>query len=368
MKFLGRALLLAVAFIVVLGGLAFAAIRYVPWVQDQFVASMIGSRLSAPRAELVADDALRVAICGSGSPMPNPERAPACNLVMAAGKIFVVDVGPGSWENAGAWRLPLDRVAAVFFTHFHSDHIGDLGEVNLQSWVGDRPQPLLVYGGPGIERVVNGYNEAFAPDRSHRVAHHGADFLKPELGIMQARLLANTDGTAFTGEQGTVVYDQDGLKITAFAVDHQPISPAYGYRFDYKGRAVVFSGDTHKSEGLALHSKGADVLVHEAMLMDVVAKMEAATAATGQKRFEKILHDIPDYHASPRDAAETALAAGVPHLVMSHLIPPIPAWLGEPIFLRQAALDGVEAHVAFDGMLIEMPAGSRDVRFSSMGE
>lgn len=363
MKWIVR--LLAAVLLLAVG--AAAAVYFIPAVQDRIIDSQIEAALSIQRDDLVGDDALRIAICGSGSPMPDPDRKPACHIVMAAGHIFVVDAGPGSWSNVSGWRMPMGMVEAVFLTHFHSDHIGDLGEVNLQSWVSGRPAPLEVYGGPGVERVVNGFNEAFAMDASHRIAHHGADYIKPELGTMQPRIIAAESGAPLSGNEDTVVYEKDGIRITAFAVDHHPISPAYGYRFDYKGRSVVFSGDTVKSESLAIHAKGADVLIHEAMLMDIVHKMESVAKASGRSRFEKILHDIPDYHASPRDAADVAAAAGVKHLVLSHVIPPMPYWLGERVFLRDTDAPGVTAHLGFDGMLITLPADGSAAQFDDLG-
>jgi len=367
MKFVGRifrSVLIITALLVLTGGLA---LYYIPAVQDMVISRTINHTLTASHDELLADDALRVAVCGSGSPLANSERRPACNLVFAAGKIFVVDAGAGSFARVAQWRLPLDRMEAVFITHFHSDHIADLPEARLQSWVNQRPAPLAVYGGPGIERVVAGFSEAFALDDFYRIAHHGADFLKPEIAPMWPHEIANADGTPLTGIQGKVVFEKDGLTVTAFAVDHAPVVPAYGYRFDYKGRSVVFSGDTHKTPGLALHAKGADVLLHEAMDKKIVALTYAAAARAQNPIIQKIMADIPDYHASPQDAAETAKEAGVAHLVLTHLIPPLPDWFGRRIFLRGTDVAGVKTRIAFDGMLIELPAESKVVKFGDLG-
>ncbi|MCK9993499.1 MAG: ribonuclease Z [Alphaproteobacteria bacterium] len=354
----------AILLVILAGG---AALYFLPAVQDGVIARIIDRTLIMRHDELLATDALRVAVCGSGSPLADADRRPACNLVFAAGKIFVVDAGAGSFARVAKWRLPLDRMEAVFITHFHSDHIADLPEARLQSWVQQRPAPLPVYGGPGIERVVSGFAEAFALDDFYRVAHHGAEFLKPENGPMRPTEIANDNGTPLTGLQGKVVLEKDGLTVTAFAVDHAPVVPAYGYRFDYKGRSVVFSGDTHKSPGLALHAKGADVMLHEAMDKNIVARMSAAAARLQLPAAQKISHDILDYHASPQDAAETAKVAGVAHLVLTHLIPPIPGWLGGRIFQRGTDMDGVETRIAFDGMLIELPEGSKAIRFDDLG-
>lgn len=356
---------LAITAVVIIAGAG--ALYFVPAVQDRVIARIIDRTFAMQHDELLADDALRVAVCGSGSPLANSERRPACNLVFAAGKIFVVDAGAGSFARVAKWRLPLDRMEAVFITHFHSDHIADLPEARLQSWVAQRPAPLPVYGGPGIERIVSGFSEAFALDDFYRVAHHGADFLKPENGPMRPHEIANADGAPLTGMQSKVVLEKDGLTVTAFAVDHAPVVPAYGYRFDYKGRSVVFSGDTHKSPSLAVHAKGADVLLHEAMDKNIVGQMNAAATRANLPVAQKIMHDIPDYHASPQDAAETAKQAGVGQLVLTHLIPPIPGWLGSRIFLRNTDITGVETRIAFDGMLIELPADSKAVKFGDLG-
>jgi ribonuclease Z len=133
---------------------AAAAILFVPSVQlalfERAAKGMTADVNSAP----LADDALRVAVCGSSAPLPSEKRAKACVAVFAGGQFYVVDAGPESTENLSLWGIPLSQVGAVLLTHFHSDHIGDLGELQLQTWAGGRPQPLPVYGGPGVEGVV----------------------------------------------------------------------------------------------------------------------------------------------------------------------------------------------------------------------
>lgn len=367
MKRIVRLFCIVLAILVSVIAAAGAALYFVPAVQDHLLTRTIERTFATRHGALLADDALRVAVCGSGSPLADPDRRPACNLVFAAGSIFVVDAGAGSFARVAKWRLPLERMEAVFITHFHSDHIADLPEVRLQSWVNQRPAPLLVFGGPGVERIVSGFSEAFALDDFYRVAHHGPNFLKPANGQMLAREIANADATPLNGLQSKVVYEKDGLVVTAFAVAHTPVVPAYGYRFSYKGRSVVFSGDTHKSDGLAEHAKGVDVLIHEAMDKSIVGRMAAAAAQAQKPVAAKILADIPDYHASPQDAAETAKQAGVAHLVLTHLIPPLPRWLGNRIFLRGTHIPGVETRIAFDGMLIELPVNSTAVTFGDLG-
>jgi ribonuclease Z len=320
-------------------------------VEDALLARAAG-RLAAARTELYAPDAMRVLICGSASPLPHPTRARPCTAIFAAGKLWVVDVGPGSWNHMGGWRITPD-IGAVLLTHFHSDHIGELGEWNLQSWGAGRAAPLTVMGPEGVQRVVAGFNEAYALDRGYRTAHHGADFLPPAVAVMTAAPIAFAGGAA-----SAVVHDADGLRITAFLVDHAPISPAVGYRFDWHGRSVVVSGDTVKSASLIHAAKDADVLVHEAQANHIL-KVLGAVAAQGRPRVAKILADIPSYHTSPVEAAEAANEANVKLLVLSHLTPPPPNALVARIFVR--GVDEVRPAgwvMADDGMLLTLPADS----------
>jgi ribonuclease Z len=272
-----------------------------------------------------------------------------------------VDVGPGSWNRFAGFRIPADRIGAVLLTHFHSDHIGELGEWNLQSWVAGRGAPLRVIGPEGVQRVVAGFSEAYALDRDYRTLHHGADFMVPALGLMEAAPIAFAGGAT-----SVVVHDAEGLRITAFLVDHAPIAPAVGYRFDWRGRSAVVSGDTVKSPNLIAVAKDADVLVHEAQANHLVAVLADAARAE-RPRAAKILGDIPSYHTSPVQAAEVANEAHVKLLVMSHLTPPPPNALVERIFVRGVAETRRSGwQLADDGLLVELPLDSDAVRTSEI--
>ncbi len=338
----------------VIAGLVFAGLR-VPAVQDFVLRRLVARRMSAARPDLFADDAMRVLLCGTSSPMPHPTRAKACVAVFAGGRFWVVDTGPGSWNRFALWQVDGRHIGGVLLTHFHSDHIGDLGEFNMQTWVAGRERPLRVFGPPGVERVVAGFAEAYALDSVYRTTHHGADFLPPERGRMEAVVIP---GPA-QDNRPAVVIDEGGVRITAVAVDHAPIRPAYGYRFDYRGRSVVVSGDTVKDDALIALARGADVLVHEAQANHLIDLLREEAERSGRDRITKILGDIPSYHTSPPQAAEVANAAGVALLVLYHLTPPPPAALVERAFVR-----GVEAVrptdwvLADDGLLITLPVGS----------
>ena len=210
-----------------------------PAVLDRMIRRGAERAMAGQPEALLGDDALRVLVCGSGSPLPDASRAKACVAVFAGGRVWVVDTGPGSWNRLALLRVDGARLAGVLLTHFHSDHIGDLGEFNMNSWVMGRRDPLRVFGPPGVERVVAGFSEAYALDSQYRIAHHGAGFLPPAAAVMEARAIALPSGPA-------AAVQENGLTITAFAVNHSPVRPAYGYRFDYRGRSAVVSGDTAK--------------------------------------------------------------------------------------------------------------------------
>ncbi|HEX8029644.1 MAG TPA: MBL fold metallo-hydrolase, partial [Vicinamibacterales bacterium] len=207
---------------------------------DQAAGKMAGTVNDAP----LADDALRVAVCGSSAPLPSADRAKACVAIFAGGKFYIVDAGPESVENLVLWGIPLKSIGGVMLTHFHSDHIGDLGELNLQTWAAGRSTPLTVYGGPGVEAVVGGFNAAYQLDQGYRTAHHTAQAMPPETWpLLAAPVVLKGEATA-AKDRSAVVFSRDGLTVTAFEVDHAPIAPAYASRFDYKGRSALVTGDS----------------------------------------------------------------------------------------------------------------------------
>ena len=314
------------------------------------------------RGEWLDDGALHVILCGTGSPLPSAERAGPCTAVIAGGHFLLVDVGPGSNANLGLWRLPRARLDGVLLTHFHSDHIGELGETALLSWAFGRSEPLTVYGPPGVDRVVSGFEEAYKLDSGYRVAHHGAEVMPPGASALHARTVAapTTGGAA-------VVLEADGLRVQAFAVDHDPVRPAYGYRFDFAGRSVVVSGDTRKSPNLVANAAGVDLLVHEALAAHVVRAARDANAGAGLARRAKILDDVIGYHTTPMEAAEVAAESGAGLLVLTHLVPPPDNGVLRRLFVRgvASAWDG-EVVLGEDGMHFVLAPGTREIEQDSL--
>jgi len=317
-------------------------------------------------AGAAAADSLKVSICGSSGPLPVRDRAKACVMIEAGDALFLVDAGPESTKNLMLWRSPLANARAVFITHLHSDHIGDLGEFNLQSWVMGRPGPLAVIGPPGVERLAAGFNEVYALDHGFRRAHHehGDVKLPLDAGLLAAKPVALPEKPDANGVRSAVVWSEGGLKVTAIAVDHTPVAPAYAYRFDYKGRSVVVSGDTRKWPPLGEAAKGADVLIHEAQNADMTRAMASGLTMLGMARMSSIMKDTLTYHTTPVEAEEIAKAAGVKTLVLYHL-----TQSGLPFYTPEAFTKGMDAvggppwRLAKDGMTIDLPVGGASIDF-----
>jgi len=302
------------------------------------------------------DDGLYAGMAGTGGPFPDINRAGPCTVVVAGDHLYIVDVGQGSARNVALMGFQIGKVDAILLTHFHSDHIADLGEFMLQRWAGgSNAKPLDVIGPTGVETVVGGFNQAYSLDDGYRVAHHGAATVPPSGAGGTARPFSLSPEE----DASVVVVDEGGLKITAFKVNHAPVSPAVGYRFDYKGRSLVISGDTVPSPSLKKQSQGVDVLVHDAMQVSMIKILHDLAGYSPSPSLAKITADIPSYHTTPEEAAKIASEAGVKQLILYHISPPIPNPLLNNMFLGDAGkYYSGPITIGEDGMLVSLPSGS----------
>jgi len=280
------------------------------------------------QTKILMDGKLHVFLLGSGGPMNNDVRVASSVAVIAGGEFILIDIGPGSYRNVDVLRLPAGNLSAVFLTHFHSDHIGDLGEANMLSWVNGRDKPLEVFGPEGVEKVVKGFEKAYELDTGYRIAHHGKEILKQENGKMIAETVQIQNAS-----ERKLCFNKNGLKIYAFEVEHPPIKPAYGYRVEYKGNIVVITGDTIKTDNLVKNCQNADLLLSEAISFKMLNNVVAGAKKLKLDRYAKILTDIQNYHMNPKTAAELAKEANVKKLVFVHITPPLPSEKAEKLYL-----------------------------------
>jgi len=238
-------------------------------------------------------------LLGTGYPRPDAQHAGPSVAIVCGERWFVVDAGRGATLRIAATELKYDKLAAVFLTHLHSDHTAGLPDLFDTSWqFGRKARPLELYGPRGVGALSRAMVEFFAAD-----IHYRRD-------LMEKHPAAGATVTPHVVSEG-VVYDDGGVRVTAFAVDHRPIVPAFGYRFEYAGRSIIISGDTRPTPNLIKFARGADVLIQEAYLPEHFDKVDTPEVA---KR-------LKSYHTSAEEAGGIAAAAGVKMLVLTHLIP-----------------------------------------------
>lgn len=271
--------------------------------------------LSGFRARSGFHDELTAVLLGTGSPNSVPGRSRPAVAVMAADRFFLVDCGGGVCERLMQAGIPPERISDVFITHHHSDHNSGFMDLFITGLVGGfekkRNLPLRVHGPTNTRDIIGKFMDAMEWDISIR-RRHQKDPPEP----YRVEIYEKNDG---------VVYDDKGIRITAFTVDHGIVKPSVGYKFEYKNRSIVISGDTRPCEKMVCHASGADVLIHEAYSNKWISE--------GVRRYphmRKTAGNIINYHSSVIDAARIAEKAKVKCLVYTHLMPsPSPVWYFE---------------------------------------
>ena len=325
-----------------------------PGIQDRLMFTFI-QNLGSANADLY-DDSLSAVVCGSRSPLPSPGRAQACILVNAGGHYYVVDIGDGSATNLNNWRIDTNKIRATLLTHLHSDHISDLADLHLMTWVNSsHTKPLDVYGPEGVQLVTQGFEDAYQLDYQYRHEHHGDEVAPINIAGFNPRPIDLSN---------PVIIDENGLKVTAFRVPHDPVEPALGYRFDYKGRSIVISGDTSYSGNLIKNAKDADVLFHEAQANHQLDIMKEALA--GNKGVVKVLDDIVTYHTTPIEAAQAANLANVDHLMFYHLTPAPRNKMMERMFFRGVNEVRKDWSASEDGTMVVLPLDSDEINITKV--
>lgn len=267
------------------------------------------------RHELLSDmDNITLITIGTGSPLPS-KRIQPCNAIIAGGQLLIFDAGEGSVAMIEDLKLPIDRISAVFISHWHSDHYIDLPNLVNRSWQLGRNYQFTVYGPRPVDTIVSSLNSFLAPETGFRMLHHGPDIMNADSARCIAAIVNPHEDVL------DVIYEKNGVKVSAGRVDHFPVDISLCYVIEYKGKKIVLSGDTNKSTSLVRFASEADILVHDAMQKDFISRAARLQDKLGHSRNAQIARHIQNYHASPLDAAEVARDANVKKLILSHLSP-----------------------------------------------
>jgi ribonuclease BN (tRNA processing enzyme) len=216
---------------------------------------------------------------------------------------YVIDCGNGVARQLAFAGVPLVSVRHVFLTHHHSDHNADYGNLIWLAWCAGLRTRVDAWGPPPLERMTELFFEMNSYDIETRVADEGRVPLRPLLHVHELT-------------EGGLVMQDEGVKVMATLVEHPPVVPAFGYRFDTEDRSIVISGDTLPSKNVVELARGADVLVHDALFVEAVDRMVARVPnAPALKR------SILSHHTPVEEAGRIAQEARVGTLVLSHLIP-----------------------------------------------
>jgi ribonuclease Z len=253
----------------------------------------------AGKKQIQSKGNIRVTLLGTGVPSPVMERFGPGVLVEAGGETLVFDAGRGVLQRLHQVNAPLKEIR-LFLTHLHSDHIVGLPDLWLIGWLtGRRETPFRVWGPRGTVKMMEHLDAAF--DYDIRIRAYD-DRLHPDGAVVLAKDI----------EEG-VIYERNGVKVTAFEVDHAPITPAFGYRMDYAGRSVTISGDTRYCENLIKHAKGTDVLLHEVIVPGTMRKR----ATANPEAMERVIA----HHTTPEQAGEIFTRVKPRLAVYTHIIP-----------------------------------------------
>ena len=258
--------------------------------------------LAACLSTVCYSQTLKVTLLGTGNPRPRIDRFGPSILVEAGKETLLFDCGRGATIRLSQASVPFSSVTALFLTHLHSDHVVGLPDLWLTGWIMGRHVPLQVWGPTGTVDMLKGLEQAYAFD-----VHMRRD-VDEQLPAQGAVLMGKDIGEG-------VVYESNGVKVTAFLVDHGPVKPALGFRVDYQGHAVVLSGDTRPSDNLIKFSRGTDVLVHE--VFDPEAYREVGNSLTPEQRKR-----VREHHSTPEEAGTVFTKVAPKLAVYSHIVPP----------------------------------------------
>jgi ribonuclease BN (tRNA processing enzyme) len=292
-------------------------------------AALLSPAMALPRTgDLAASDPARrsrlILLGTKGGPTPSRFRAPASNLLIVDGEPYVVDCPDGVAGRLVQAGVDLSKLANIFITHHHSDHVAGLGALLVLAWGSDLRTPVTVHGPPPMQRTLAAQLEANAYDIEARIREEGRPPLVP---LVSAR----------EHDAAATILETLKVRVRCVAADHYTV-PDLAYRFDTPDRSFVFSGDTRPNDRLIELARGADVLVHEVMLLSALQDIATGNAPS-------LMDHLMRSHTTTEELGRVAAAAGVRTVVLSHLVPG-----GLPAITDAMWMEGVRRH--FQGEII----------------
>ena len=277
-------------------------------------AAATGTAAQAAQAALKGAKGTKLVLLGTAAgpvPMfPGRTRHMTSHVMLSNGAAYVLDCGLGVTNGYARTGIPFGALRSVFITHHHPDHNSEYGTFLLLGWVNGMRADVRAFGPPPLKQMTDDFLRAY----KQTVEFWAEDFhMKPLAAVAVQEVAA----------AGPVTED-DNVKVSATLVEHPPVKPAFGYRFDFKDRSIAFSGDTTPLEAVAKMAKGADILVHEAMYMPgIEAYLRDRIAKGFPVKYDAFMAHMKADHSPVEDVGRIAQEAGVKTLVLSHLTPAI---------------------------------------------
>lgn len=273
-----------------------------------------------------------------GGPSSRPGSSkPTSNLYVLGGKAIVVDCGLGVTHSLVGQGMLLKDLSLIFITHLHADHYLELGPLIHTAWTSGLKTPVDIYGPAALAAYWENFVTSMQADIDLRIADDGR---------MDIRDLVRIHAVD-AGE----VLSRDGLQVQAMRTQHPPMTDCFAYSFRTATSHVVCSGDTAPLPALADFARGADLLVHEAMLVEALPALMERIGDTSGKLKARLLR----VHSPAAEVAKVAAQAGVKALALSHLIPS-----DDPAFTEDHWREAVEGHydgplyIGHDGLRIDL--------------
>ena len=276
-------------------------------------AEPLPAKIAAEQAQAALKNAkgTKLVLLGTAAgPLPGRSREMTSHVMLSNGAAYVLDCGMGVTNQYARTGIPFHALKSIFITHHHADHNIEYGPLLIVGWIQGLPLDVRAFGPPPLKQMTDDFMRAY----KQTVDFWAEDFHMQPLRSVEVREIAAA---------GPVMQD-DNVKVSAIVVEHPPVKPALGYRFDFRDRSIAFSGDTAPLDAVAEMAKGADVLVHETMYVPAVENYIKDQIAKGRPvKFEAFMAHMKADHTPSEDVGRIAQEAGVKTLVLSHLTPAI---------------------------------------------